>query len=1096
MKSSAHRVTGAAAMAFAAAAIVAALSGCPQVFGSRDNPADPSSSSYQGYTVVGDPALLSPIGPAEGAVFPATTTEIPILVTAVAGAFQYEVQVAATGDFAAPGILVDIVQPTMGATKANSFPVPVSSLTSGALFWRARASSQAHPTWGAWTPARGITLQTVKATSIAVSGSGGASAIAVNHGTLQMLAAVAPTNATIKSVDWSVSPGTGRATISATGLLSALSNGTVTVTATARDGSLVTGAKVVALSNQIVPVTGIVLSTASGDTVITVDRGTLQLFATAAPTDATDKTVTWSVVDVDGHATISASGLLTAVATGAVNVIATANDGSGVSGSLVIDISGQIVRVASIAVSGAGGVATISNGATLQMSAAALPANAANKAVAWSVADATGHATIAPNGLLSALSNGSVTVRADATDGSGVYGTLVIYIGVPVTSVSVTGSGGATGIASDNGTLQMLATVLPSNASDASVTWSVSDGTGHATINAAGLLAAVANGTVIVKAASVADPSISGTATMTLSNQVVAVSSISVTGAGGATTVSVDKGTLQMSASVTPSYATNPAVNWSVVDGTGHATISASGLMSAVGNGTVTAVATAKDGSGAAGSLQLTLSNQVVPVASIVVSAVGGSAAISTDNGTLQMIATASPSYATNKAITWTVASVSGQASISGTGLLTAIANGNVTVTATASDGSGTTGSLVVALSNQVVPVSSIAVSGAGGATAISTNAGTLQMAASATPAYATNTAVAWSVADGTGHATISPGGLLTAATNGTVTVTAAAQDGSGVHGSAVVTISGQTTVYTAGFTSDGTNYAPCYWAGTNKVALPGATQIGYAESVFVDSGSVYVAGYYCVGPTSYACYWKDGQKFDLPGANSTASSIYVSGGKVYIAGRYDGSSTGIGCYWVDGIKQDLPVANANYYPDYPRGIFVVGSVVYVCGNDQGSGYYWSSSSGAKAYLSGNAASPQGIFVSGGVVYSAGAYFNGSYTVPCYWTGAVKTDLDGGTSYAGASSIFVSGGGTVYVGGNYYSGTSRACYWTGTTRTPLSEIGSGSRCSSIVLFGTSVYCAGYCASGSNKVASYWKDGARTDLALTGTDDEALSVFVQ
>jgi hypothetical protein len=44
------------------------------------------------------------------------------------------------------------------------------------------------------------------------------------------------------------------------------------------------------------------------------------------------------------------------------------------------------------------------------------------------------------------------------------------------------------------------------------------------------------------------------------------------------------------------------------------------------------------------------------------------------------------------------------------------------------------------------------------------------------------------------GTATISSTGLLTAVTNGTVTVKATAKDGSGVVGSAVITISGQVT--------------------------------------------------------------------------------------------------------------------------------------------------------------------------------------------------------------------------------------------------------------------------------------------------------------
>ena len=93
----------------------------------------------------------------------------------------------------------------------------------------------------------------------------------------------------------------------------------------------------------------------------------------------------------------------------------------------------------------------------------------------------------------------------------------------------------------------------------------------------------------------------------------VLVTSITVTGAGGATTISVNAGTLQMSAAVLPSNATNKNVTWSVTNGTGSGTISGSGLLTATGNGNVTVTATAQDGSGIYGTLVITISNQSPP---------------------------------------------------------------------------------------------------------------------------------------------------------------------------------------------------------------------------------------------------------------------------------------------------------------------------------------------------------------------------------------------------------------------------------------------------------------------------------------------------
>ncbi len=90
----------------------------------------------------------------------------------------------------------------------------------------------------------------VLVTSITVTGAGNASTISTMGGTLQMSAAVAPSNASVATYTWSVQNGTGTATISGKGLLTALTNGTVTVKATANDASGVIGTKVITISNQ------------------------------------------------------------------------------------------------------------------------------------------------------------------------------------------------------------------------------------------------------------------------------------------------------------------------------------------------------------------------------------------------------------------------------------------------------------------------------------------------------------------------------------------------------------------------------------------------------------------------------------------------------------------------------------------------------------------------------------------------------------------------------------------------------------------------------------------------------------------------------
>lgn len=117
--------------------------------------------------------------------------------------------------------------------KANAFEYDIRAIYGGSLF-----DNRARNCFCVTGP---VGAQNVKVTSITVTGAGGATTVAAGE-TLLMSAAVLPANATNKAVTWSVQNGTGTATIDpASGLLTAGTAGTVTVTATAKDGSAKTG---------------------------------------------------------------------------------------------------------------------------------------------------------------------------------------------------------------------------------------------------------------------------------------------------------------------------------------------------------------------------------------------------------------------------------------------------------------------------------------------------------------------------------------------------------------------------------------------------------------------------------------------------------------------------------------------------------------------------------------------------------------------------------------------------------------------------------------------------------------------------------------
>ena len=163
---------------------------------------------------------------------------------------------------------------------------------------------------------------------------------------------------------------------------------------------------------------------------------TIQLETLVLPTDATDKSVTWSSGNTS-RATVSQSGVVTGKSAGAVTIMAKANDGSGMSGTKEISVTPS---VSSITVSGA---SSVNVGSSITLGVSVLPSGADNKAVTWSSSD-TSKATVSSSGVVSGKAAGPVTITAAAQDGSGVRGSKLISVslapGITVTVKNASGN--------------------------------------------------------------------------------------------------------------------------------------------------------------------------------------------------------------------------------------------------------------------------------------------------------------------------------------------------------------------------------------------------------------------------------------------------------------------------------------------------------------------------------------------------------------------------------------------------------------------------------------------------------------------------------
>ena len=136
--------------------------------------------------------------------------------------------------------------------------------------------------------------------------------------TKQLTATVAPSNATNKAVTWTSSK-EAVATVSQSGQVKAVGAGTATITVKTADGGFTASCTVTVK----VPVTGVTLDTKSVELVI---GNTKQLTATVAPSNATNKAVTWTS-SKEAVATVSQSGQVKAVGAGTATITVKTADG-------------------------------------------------------------------------------------------------------------------------------------------------------------------------------------------------------------------------------------------------------------------------------------------------------------------------------------------------------------------------------------------------------------------------------------------------------------------------------------------------------------------------------------------------------------------------------------------------------------------------------------------------------------------------------------------------------------------------------------------------------------------------------------------------
>ena len=165
------------------------------------------------------------------------------------------------------------------------------------------------------------------------------------------------------------------------------------------------------------------------------------------------------------------------------------------------------------------------------------------------------------------------------------------------------------------------------------------------------------------------------------------------------------------------------------------------------------------------GEYKLTVDS--VPVTGVVVSSAGDATSVNPE-GTLTLTATVTPDNATDRTVTWTTSDPS-VATVSQDGVVTGVAPGNVTITATAGGISGTK-----VLTVNSIPVQSVSI----GEDRNIVLGSSVSLECTFTPANATYKTVIWESNDDS-VATVSSDGTVVARGVGSATITVTTDDGS-----------------------------------------------------------------------------------------------------------------------------------------------------------------------------------------------------------------------------------------------------------------------------------------------------------------------------
>ena len=406
------------------------------------------------------------------------------------------------------------------------------------------------------------------------------------------------------------------------------------------------------------------------------------------PTEVEAENVTWKSSKTK-VATVDETGKIECLAKGKATVSALV-DGK-VQATVTVSVT---TLVESLTIGSKTGTFTVASGKKLNLTAAAAPAEAANKAVTWAITEGSEYAKISGSGVVTANKNltvpVTVTVQAAAKDGSGVTAQQEITVnplsyGVEIKRPNASENTTLVWDMADRNVIRLSAKVYPLSA-EQSVTWKSSNAK-VASIDASGKITCLKAGTVTITATANDGSGKKASFKLQIVKLMKSLGLVDVSVAGGKS--------VTLKPLIGPADTTNKKLAWSVSENKYGIKINGSGKVStkAVTEPVnVTVTVSALDGSGVSAFCEVT----VYPATTkVTISAKDGKlpASISVDT-TLELTASSQPA-GTAGTYTWK-SSNEKIAAVDANGVVTAIKAGKVKITCTAADGTNKSASVTL----------------------------------------------------------------------------------------------------------------------------------------------------------------------------------------------------------------------------------------------------------------------------------------------------------------------------------------------------------------------------------------------------------------